>query len=89
MNMVLSELWQQGDRICLIEEIDRILAPSGTLMVAERVRKPTTWLMLGMAAFRLQTDRYWRAFLSKAGFHVSREANYDDLLHCYCAVKGR
>lgn len=80
MSMTVTELWQEGDRICLLKEIYRILKPTGVLVMAERIRTPTSWMTLGPAAARLQAGAYWRGILLEVGFHISEELELDDML---------
>jgi hypothetical protein len=78
--MTVTELWQEGDRICLLEEIFRILTPTGVLVIAERIRTPTSWMTMGPAAIRLRSASYWRQMLVDIGFHIEEELFFDDLL---------
>lgn len=82
-----SEFWQQGDREGLVEEIARVLAPGGRLLLAERVVSPTNLLVMGPLALRLKSLEYWRKLLEGAALQVSRESNVRELIHCLRADK--
>jgi ubiquinone/menaquinone biosynthesis C-methylase UbiE len=82
-----SELWQQGDREGLLEEIVRVLAPGGRLLLAERVLSPTNLLVMGPLALRLKSLEYWRKLLEGAALQVSRESNTRELIHYLRADK--
>jgi ubiquinone/menaquinone biosynthesis C-methylase UbiE len=82
-----SQLWQQGDRDCLIQEIARVLAPGGRLLLAERVASPTNLLVMGPLALRLKSLEYWRKLLEAAALQVNRESHSRELIHCLRADK--
>jgi ubiquinone/menaquinone biosynthesis C-methylase UbiE len=87
LSQVLSEFWQHGDRLALLKEAHRILAPDGRLLVAERVRTETNWLVMGPAALGLHGAGYWRNLLGQAGFRVQKEQQLLGLIHCIRANK--
>ncbi|MCI0398912.1 MAG: methyltransferase domain-containing protein [Chloroflexi bacterium] len=87
VSQALSELWQHGDRLCLLREIYRILAPGGRLLLVERVRTPTNWLVMGPAAINLPPADYWRQLLVEAGFQIKKERTLFDLVICFRADK--
>ncbi len=78
--MSASEFWQEGDRLELIEEIFRIVAPEGFLLMVERVRTLTNLLVLGPAAFRMPTTAYWCGLLARVGFNITSEKIQYDML---------
>jgi SAM-dependent methyltransferase len=82
-----GEFWQHGDRLCLLQEIHRVLAPGGRLLLSERVRSRTNLLVMGPAVLALPPALYWRDLLREAGFQVSKEQSLHDLVHCYRADK--
>ena len=85
---IASELWQDGDRVTLLREVKRILAPDGRLYVAEKVRSQTTWLTAGPAALTVPTSDYWRQLLRQSGFHVRQEKSLGGgLLRCFTNAK--
>jgi SAM-dependent methyltransferase len=81
LSEVISEFWQQGDRERLMEEICRILAPGGRLILAERVRTPTSILMMGLAGLRLEPGAYWQQLITRAGLRIKREEILEDLIY--------
>jgi SAM-dependent methyltransferase len=83
--MSASEFWQEGDRMQLFEEIYRILSPGGMLIMVERVRTPTNWLVMGPAALRMRNAAYWRSALARVGFETTRESEQNDMLHLFRA----
>jgi len=87
LSQVLSEFWQHGDRLALLSEIYRILAPGGRLLLAERVRTQTNWLVTGPAALGLPTAGYWQNLLRQAGFRLQKERDLLGLIHCIRASK--
>ncbi|MGB5058289.1 MAG: hypothetical protein WBO48_06340, partial [Candidatus Promineifilaceae bacterium] len=84
---VVSEFWQQGDRAALLQEINRILTPNGRILLAERVRSQTNWLVMGPGAVNLQSAEQWRDLLREAGFIVQKEQDLQGLIHCFRADK--
>ena len=84
---ILSHLDQEGDRLVLLREINRVLTPNGRLLMAERSRTQTNWLALGTAAANLHPASYWRHLLTNAGFHIRREQEPDGLILCLRADK--
>jgi SAM-dependent methyltransferase len=82
-----GEFWQHGDRLCLLQEIYRALAPGGRLLMSERVRSRTNSLVLGPAAVQLPAAAYWRELLETAGFTLVKEQSLHDLVCCFRADK--
>ena len=87
--MAASEFNQEGDRIGLLKEITRILTPEGTLLLVERTRTLSNWLVLGPAALRLEKVEYWKTLLSNNGFEVIREQAHVDMAHLLVARQSR
>ncbi len=73
MSRVLSELWQHGDQLCLLQEIHRILLPGGRVLLAEPVRSETRLLLHGPAALRMNRPETWQTILRQAGFELVKE----------------
>ena len=73
MDFTLGALWQDGDRRQLLAEVNRILRPGGRLVIVEKVRGYTNWLVWGPLALRLLPDEYWRGLLTGAGLEVRQE----------------
>ena len=85
---IASELWQDGDRVTLLQEIKRILTPDGRLYIAEKVRSQTTWLTAGPTALTIPTTAYWRQLLRESGFQVRQEKSLGNgFLHCFTNAK--
>ena len=84
---IVSELWQDGDRVALLREVRRILTADGRLLIAEKVRNQTTWLTAGPAALSVPTTTYWRALLREAGFQIRQEKSLGGLIRCFNAAK--
>lgn len=84
----LSQFPQHGDRQRLLQEAYRILAPGGRLLLSERTRSLTNWLVLGPAANRLPEPDYWREMLRQAGFHPRQEQPRHDITTCFRADKA-
>lgn len=87
LSQTLSEFWQHGDRLALLRELHRILAPNGRLLIAERTRTQTNWLVMGPAALSLFHVNDLRNLLAQAGFRVQKEQELQGLIHCMRAVK--
>jgi len=87
LSQVLSEFWQHGDRLMLLREVHRILAPDGRLLVAERVRTQTNWLVMGPAGLGLHAATYWHHLLGQAGFRLQKEQALLGLITCFRADK--
>jgi ubiquinone/menaquinone biosynthesis C-methylase UbiE len=87
LNQTLSEFWQEGDRLRLLQEIHRVLTANGRLLFAERMRTQTNWLVLGPTAVRLAGHDYWQTLLQEAGFVIRREQNLQGLITCIRAEK--
>lgn len=84
---ILSEFWQEGDRVALLREVQRVLAPNGKLLLAERCRSQANWLVLGPTAVRLPSADHWRDSLQEAGFMLRSEQDLEGLIHCFRADK--
>ena len=84
---VLSELWQEGDRLQLLREVHRILTENGRVLLAERVRSHTHWLVWGPMALTLAPARYWQTLLRQAGFQIRQEQDLKGIIHCFRADK--
>jgi SAM-dependent methyltransferase len=87
MCQMAVEFWQHGDRLCLLQEIYRVLAPGGRLLMSERVRSRTNSLVMGPAAVQLPAAAYWRELLETAGFTLVKERDLHDLVRCFRADK--
>jgi SAM-dependent methyltransferase len=77
-----SELWQQGDRIRLLKEVYRILAPGGRLLLAERMQSSTNFAVMGPSGLRLKSAGYWHNLLSENKFVLKDEVSLRDLICC-------
>lgn len=84
---VLSAFWQAGDREALLREIHRVLIPGGHLLMSERTRSRTNWLIFGPAAINLVPWPEWRTLLQRVGFSLNREKDLGGVLHCIRADK--
>lgn len=87
LDQVLSQFWQRGDRLHLLQEAHRILTPNGRLLLSERIRSQTNWLVLGPGGAQLQTLEYWQTLLQEAGFVVRRQKDLQGLVYCFRADK--
>jgi len=84
---VLSNFWQDGDRLRLLKEVHRVLIPNGRVLVAERTRSTANWLVRGPAALALRRTEYWRALLAQADLRVRSDRDLGGLIHCFRADK--
>ncbi len=87
MDQILSQCWQKGDRMRLLQEAHRILMPNGRLLISERVRTQTNWIVYGPGGARFQPAADWSEMLKEAGFIVRRQENLQGLIHCFRADK--
>jgi ubiquinone/menaquinone biosynthesis C-methylase UbiE len=83
----VSEFWQQGDRICLIREVERILAPGGRLLLAERLRTRTNLLVMGPDALQLEPLQYWQELLGETKLQLEGIKNLEELIYFIRADK--
>jgi SAM-dependent methyltransferase len=79
---VASELWQEGDRLRLLQEIGRVLQPGGCLLIAERVQTPTNLLVSGLTGLRLLPAAYWLELLERSDFKIRQSKSIRDLILC-------
>ncbi|MFN2224479.1 MAG: methyltransferase domain-containing protein [Chloroflexota bacterium] len=79
---VASELWQEGDRLRLLEEINRVLQPGGCLLMAERVQTSINLLVSGPAGLRLAPSGYWLELLERGDFKIRQSKSIRDLILC-------
>lgn len=86
---VLSEYWQEGDRLQLLQEVRRVLSENGRLLLAEQMRTPTAWLLKGPGALALDPVEEWRDLLQKAGFRIRTEKDLQGIIHCIRADKPK
>lgn len=84
---VVSEFWQEGDQLQLLEEIYRILSENGRLLLAEQVQSRTNSLLMGPGVLKLKPVEQWRGLLEKAGFRVRSEKDLQGIIHCFRADK--
>ncbi len=87
MCQIASELWQRGDQIALFREIHRVLTPNGRLLLAERTRTQTNWLVMGPMALNLKRREDWQQLLQTAGFVVRRTQDLSGIISCFRADK--
>jgi ubiquinone/menaquinone biosynthesis C-methylase UbiE len=87
MDQVLSEFWLSEEREQLLDEVRRILIPEGRLLVAERVRAKSHYILAGVVTSSSPSEQYWRSLLEKHGFVVQREENPHGLLYITRADK--
>ena len=84
----LGAFWQAGDHQRLIQEIRRILKPGGRLVMAEKVRSYTNWLVWGPLATRFPSNQYWRRLLESNGFEIRQEmGQFHGMVQFYRAEK--
>jgi ubiquinone/menaquinone biosynthesis C-methylase UbiE len=89
VDRALGHLWEEGDRLLLLREIKRILAPGGKLLIAEEARTKSAFLAWGPQVLRQPPLDYWRALLLEAGFHIRKETDVRGLIHYFVAEKPR
>ena len=84
---LLREFWQHGDRELLLRETRRILAPGGRLVLLEKSRSSTNWLVVGPGGWHLPTVDYWRHLFEGAGFRLIKEGSIKGLAHYFVVEK--
>lgn len=87
MLQTVSELWQEGDRRTLLQEVNRILSPGGCLLLAERVRTPLNTVIAGPSGLRYQPSSYWLGLLNRSEFKVGSTQSIRELALCIRADK--
>ena len=87
LDQILSQCWQEGDRLHLLKEAYRILTPNGRLLLSERMRTQTNWVVYGPGGARFQSINDWQDLLHEAGFIIRREQDLQGLIHCIRADK--
>ncbi len=87
MLQTVSELWQEGDRLTLLQEVNRILSPGGCLLLAERARTPLNMMVAGPAGLRYRPSSYWLDLLRTGDLKVGRTQSIRDLILCIRADK--
>jgi ubiquinone/menaquinone biosynthesis C-methylase UbiE len=87
MNQIMSEFWLPEERTQLLEEVRRILAPEGRLLLAERNRSRANLLLTGLVTSSWPPAETWRAMLARADLRVQREESLRGLLYCARADK--
>lgn len=87
LDQILSECWQEGDRLRLLKEANRILTPNGRLLLAEQTRTQTNWLVYGPGGTRFYPNDYWQGLLEEAGFVLRRHQDLHGLICCFRADK--
>jgi SAM-dependent methyltransferase len=87
LDQVLTQCWQEGDRLRLLQEAYRILTPNGRLLLSERIRTQTNWLVYGPIGAQFKPIDYWQDMLQQTGFIVRRQENLLGLIHCFRADK--
>ena len=85
---IASEFWQEGDRLHLLNEISRVITEDGSLLIVERVRTLTNWLVMGPAAIRMPNTSYWHSLLAKTGFTVTLEKGHHDMMCLFAAERN-
>ncbi len=87
LSQTLSQISQDGDKLLLLQEIYRVLAENGHLLLAERTRTQTNWLLLGPAALTLRPAEQWHDLLRQAGFRIRAHKDLQSIIHCVRADK--
>lgn len=82
MVQTLSELWQEGDRSKLLQEVNRVLQPGGRVLLAERVQTPINLAISGPAGLRLAPVSYWHSLLDRGDFKAGRSRSLRGLMLC-------
>lgn len=78
---------QEGDREKLLREVYRVLRPGGRLLLAERARSDTNWMVMGLRTMRLPRASYWRKLIEAAGLRIIEEDSNRGLVHYFRADK--
>jgi SAM-dependent methyltransferase len=68
------EIRDDAERAALFREINRVLAPSGRIIVVEHLRDVWNFLAYGPGAFHFLSRQTWRRSFSRGGFKLMRES---------------
>lgn len=77
------ELRHHAQRVRLLREIARILAPAGELVLMEHTRDWRNFLAFGPGFFHFFSGRDWRRAFSQAGLIVQTELAMTPFVHVY------
>lgn len=69
--LALHEVRQHKDRVALLKEVRRILAPAGRMVVTEHLRDLPNALAFSVGVFHFLPDRSWASAFHEAGFIVA------------------
>jgi ubiquinone/menaquinone biosynthesis C-methylase UbiE len=82
------ELRHHAQRVRLLREIARILAPGGELVVMEHSRDWPNFLAFGPGFLHFFSRRDWRRAFSQAGLIVRTELAMTPFVHVYILRRG-
>lgn len=67
------EVRDRGQREELFDELQRVLAPAGRVVVVEHLRDRSNLAVFGLGAFHFQSRREWQHLAGRSGFDVAEE----------------
>ncbi len=79
---LLTELAQSGDRVQLLREVYRILAPGGRFIVIEPVRQAEAWWAYPVLG-GLDSAESWHALFHMTGFQLHQTGPVNPLLYAF------
>lgn len=87
MARVMTEFWQRGDQLRLLQEVYRILEPGGRLLFAEPTYSQFSLLTMGVGVIGLHPAGYWHELLQEAGFTLRKQQTIYGLVRYFRADK--
>ncbi|MCI1185793.1 class I SAM-dependent methyltransferase [Hymenobacter sp. DH14] len=73
--LAAHEIRDAAERAAFFQEIARVLAPTGTVVVTEHLRDPANFLAYTIGFLHFHSRRAWRATFRAAGLRVEREVS--------------
>jgi len=77
------EFRQQGDRVQLFREVERVLSPGGTLILVEHLRDWANFLAFGPGFLHFFSNRTWTGTIAAAGLKMRVHNTITRFVHVF------